>query len=341
MPRKKLTNEQEINICKQYKNGLSSIELAEEFNLHSSTIRAIVSRNGGKIRSISEANCSLTIKEEEEIAIKYSSGIPSTVLAKEYDVSVATILFSIKRRNIEIMSMSDRNILLPDKKEIEIKNSYENGLEINELEKKFNVHIWTIRRILEKHGVRLRPRPRKFNPSIEEKNDIVVKYINRFSMRKLAEEYNTWLGRIRDVLIENGVNIRTDDMTGENNSSWKGGRKISKHGYVHVWLSENDEFVAMKDANGYVLEHRLIMAKNLRRILEKYETVHHINGNRQDNRIENLQLRKGNHGQGQVNCCLDCGSHNILSVIKEGKFKSGYISSCIDCNSILIGFEKI
>lgn len=72
----------------------------------------------------------------------------------------------------------------------------------------------------------------------------------------------------------------------KNNTEFGGHKKIRKDGYIEVYNPSHN--FASKD--GYVLEHRLVMEKCINRLLNKNEVVHHKNHNRQDNRIENLQL---------------------------------------------------
>ncbi len=60
----------------------------------------------------------------------------------------------------------------------------------------------------------------------------------------------------------------------------------NKEGYIYVYYKAHK----YADREGRVLEHRLVMEQKIGRYLYPFESVHHKNGNRSDNRIENLEL---------------------------------------------------
>ena len=77
---------------------------------------------------------------------------------------------------------------------------------------------------------------------------------------------------------------------GNLSSQWKGGRVRDKQGYILVKLQPDDFFYSMANKHRQVFEHRLVMAKYVKRCLLPWEVVHHKNGIKDDNRLENLEL---------------------------------------------------
>lgn len=73
--------------------------------------------------------------------------------------------------------------------------------------------------------------------------------------------------------------------SGKECNLWRGGRK-TVHGYILVRIPNHP----YSGKNGYVPQHRLVVEKRLGRYLLPSEKVHHINGIKDDNRDENLQL---------------------------------------------------
>jgi len=73
-------------------------------------------------------------------------------------------------------------------------------------------------------------------------------------------------------------------------------------GYVKLYSPNHPK----ADNDGYVLEHRLVMESSIGRYLDTSEIVHHRNGIKKDNRIENLTIVSKKHHLGVV-ICPHCG----------------------------------
>lgn len=94
---------------------------------------------------------------------------------------------------------------------------------------------------------------------------------------------------MREIKFRQDITYKIDDwyittnikMLRADSKGW-----YKENGYIMRKVNNHPK----QNKRGYVAEHRLIYEKYLGRFLDSKEVIHHINGNREDNRLENLQL---------------------------------------------------
>lgn len=90
------------------------------------------------------------------------------------------------------------------------------------------------------------------------------------------------LGKDKEAFFE----VRSKAQSGENSGNFKGYRRRTTKGYIAIFCPDHP----MATTNGLVMEHRLVIEKSLGCYLPPEFDVHHINGIKDDNRLENLAV---------------------------------------------------
>jgi hypothetical protein len=198
----------------------------------------------------------------------------------------------------------------PTNVEQDIIDRYRAGETVASICARHNIANRTFYLVLRRHEI---PRRRRAGAR---RTDVTPEMVERllqlrsqgWTKQELLDEFRMGIDRLDRVLVPAGMAspIQRRDLRE---------RVKAPGGYWYVLVDDGHAAAPMRGKHSrYVLEHRVVMAHHLGRALDKHETVHHINGDRLDNRIENLQLLSGKHGKGHILKCRNCGSHDIEAV---------------------------
>jgi transposase-like protein len=307
-------HDDDTEIAKRYQAGRTTREIAAEFGVSAKAVASALQRQGVPRRKGGPRGWQGSVTFEErraEVIRLYTSGGSVKGIAEKLRCRTPFVTGVLRDAGIPRRPFGHANSAFTDDEAQQVAAEYRAGATCADLGRKYGVSHVTIRAWLRRLDVPVRgPKtPRIWTP--ERTAEAVARYQRGESASQIAEDMGVSEAGVAYTLNREGISRRRPALRREQAHGWRGGR--IKHGkYIAVWPDEEDLKLIRPMANGYVLEHRLIMARHLGRPLMPGETVHHKNNNETDNNdIGNLQLRQGSHGQGAIVICLDCGSHNI------------------------------
>jgi transposase-like protein len=300
-----LSDAQQREAVRRYEAGESARAIALSFGRSDAAAvrRALKARGVHKPRSFQ----GFTAEQEAEMVTRYCGRESVESLRRSLDCGRGPVVTVLKRHG-DYQELRFQGFTPEERDRIVAR--YKAGIKPSQIAREFGCHQTTITAMLQRLGAWVNPTSLErvgARYTMDQKREMVARYESGDSIYKIAKEFDGIPQSIWSILRAAEVEFR--------DKAWRGGRVVASGGYTAVTADPDDPIESsMANVTGYVLEHRLVMARSLGRPLTRHETVHHINGDKQDNRLENLQLRKGNHGVGVRFACLDCGSHNVDAV---------------------------
>ena len=295
------TPEQDREIVARYRDGETLRQIGDSYGVSHVPVSAALRRCGEPRRSLRDYRWQPTPENRAEVVRLWHEGLGVQKIGRQVGTGNDVVSRVLRDAGIKTR-FGGTNRRFSKTQALELAAENASGVSLAELARRHDCSTTVIKVTLKRLGVEVwtkNPHDPKF--WTEERIEWLREQHNSGrSQASIAAEIGYSQEVIGKRLLKLGLRPPVPRPRGADNPRWKGGRTHDANGYVRVLTPD-----------GYAMEHRVVMARVLGRPLTEHETVHHINGDKEDNRPENLQLRQGKHGTGCRIVCLDCGSHNI------------------------------
>ncbi len=313
----KFTHDHDPEIAALYRSGTPTAGIADKFGVTQPTIVRALKRQGVALRSAGrQPGWADTEQNRREMIAAYQGGESIRHLAKRYGCRTQLLIGILNEAGVDRWNVGAR-ARFDDQAIQGFATAYLAGETLEQIAQRHDTTHITIRRYLKDAGIPIRPVGAPAFWTEQRKAEALRLHQTGSTIKDIAKALGCGISTVSRSLNELGIPSPYSDRNmrrGPANAAWRGGRIIDGAGYVRVRVTDADQHIADGTRTGYMMEHRLVMARLLGRRLLKSETVHHIDNDKQHNDPGNLQLRQGKHGKGAVFRCASCGSHDIEAV---------------------------
>ena len=283
------TPEQDREIAARYQAGESPSKIGASYGVTYRPVSSSLARSGVAPRARTDYYWKPTLENAAEVERLWREGCGVQKIARTVGIRNGTVSRVLADLGIETR-FGGQNHRFKGSQVETLAAEYRAGASLNELASRYGGSATVVRNTLRRHGVQIRNKGNHEQYWPPERVDwLREQHENGRSNVDIARELGLAARTVGNKLLKLGIAPRGPVLKGPAHHSWNGG-KSTHGGYVQVKLPDDDPMVAMRTASGYVLEHRLVMARKMGRPLEPDEKPHHKNLIRTDNDPGNLEL---------------------------------------------------